>query len=72
MLPDAGAVEGDGAGTPTVCCVPPGCAYGPPAGPCVVVAAWPLLEDRPHRDGLKHPLTPSGSQQGSLAGHAAP
>lgn len=72
MSPGAVAVGGDGAETPAVCCVPPGYACGPPVGPCVVVAAWPRLEDRPHRDGKKNPPTPRDFQQGPLAGHAAP
>lgn len=72
MSPGAVAVGGDGAETPAVCCVPPGCACGPPAGPCVVAAAWPQREDRPHRGGQKGPPTPRGFQQGPLAGHAAP
>lgn len=72
MSPGAIADGGGGAETPTVCCVPPGCACGPPGGPCVVVAAWPQLGGQPHQDGQRGPLTPRGFQQGPLAGHAAP
>lgn len=66
--PGAAAVGGDGAATPAVCCVPPGCACGPPAGPCAAAAAWPRLEDRLHPD----PRGPRGFQRGPLAGRAAP
>lgn len=72
VSPGAVAVGGDGVETPAVCCVPPGCACGPPVGPCAVAAAWPRLTDRPHQDDQKNPLTPSGFQSGPLAGHAAP
>lgn len=72
MSPGEVAVGDGGAETPAVCCVPPGCAYGLPADPCVVVAAWLQLEDRPHQDGQRGPPTPSGFQQGLLAGHTAP
>lgn len=71
VSPGAIAVGGGGAETPAVCCVPPGCACGPPAGPYVVVAVLPQLEDQPHLDGQWSPLTPRGFQQGPLAGHAA-
>lgn len=70
MSPGEVAVGGGGAETPAVCCVPPGCAYGLPDDPCVVVAAWPRLEDRPHQDGSSP--TPSGFRQVLLAGHAVP
>lgn len=72
MSPGAVAVGGDEVETLAVCCVPPRCACGPPAGPCVVVAAWPQLEDQPHLDGQKIPPTPRGFQQGPPAGRAAP
>lgn len=72
MSPGAIAVGGGGAETQAVCCVPPGCAFGLPADPCVVVAAWLQLEDQPHLDGQRGPQTPMGFQQVPLAGHAAP
>lgn len=72
MSPGAVAVGGGGAETPAVCCVPPECACGPPSGPCVVAAALPLLEDRPHPGGWRGPLTPRGFQQGPLVGRAVP
>lgn len=72
MSPGAVVVGGGGAETPAVCCVPPRCACGPLAGPCVAEAAWPRLRDRLRRGGRKNPPTPRGLQQGPLAGHAAP
>lgn len=70
--PGAVAVGGDGAETPAVCCVPPGCACVPPAGPCAGAAAWPRRPDRPRRRGQKRRLTPSGLRWGPHAGCAAP
>lgn len=72
VLPGAVAVGGDGAETPAVCCVPPVCAFGPPGGLCVAVAAWPRLTDRPHQDGCRKFLTPTGLPWEHLAGRAGP
>lgn len=57
--PGAGAVGGDAAETPAVCCVPPGCACVPPTGLCVDAAVWPQLADRPRLGGWKKSLIPT-------------
>lgn len=72
LKPGAEAVEDGGAETPAACCVPPGCACGPPVDLCAAAAAWLQLGDQPRWGEQRGSPTPMGFQQGPLADHAAP